>query len=576
MIIERFVEGLKSVKKTPNGYSARCPAHDDKNASLCVGTGDDGRILAKCQAGCSLSDITAAMGIKVADLFNGERNGHASKPEITETYDYTDESGKLLFQVCRFVPKDFRQRAPDGKGGWNWSLKDVRRVLHRLPKVLDAVKRGLPVLIVEGEKDVHACEKHGFVATCNPGGAGKWLDEYSETLHGADVVIIGDNDDAGRKHAELVGLKLKGIAKSIRPVTLPIGKDAFDFFSGGGTTEQLIELIDKAKPAKSFAEIVEERRFNPTLQPPTIRPVFSCGGIVTSTPGNLTSINAQVKVGKTAVVNAQIASTMPVAGADTLGFTSENPNGFAVIHFDTEQSIEDHWHGVDRMLRRAGRTIIPPWFWTYCLTGFEAIKALKAVTMTVERAAQQFKGIHSIHIDGVADLVRDVNDPEECNAFVANLHALAIDYDCPIICVLHFNPNSEKTRGHLGSQLERKSETNLRLDKDGEVTELWSEKQRRAPILKGRGPRFKWSDEAGMHVSVESGRSEKDAERIEHLVNIRDDIFSGRPSMRYAELESEVQKVTKKSEATAKRILREWVHFQLVTKSVGGLWTPTN
>ena len=125
--------------------------------------------------------------------------GNNSSPELVATYDYTDESGNLLYQTCRYQPKDFRQRRPDGKGGWINNLQGVRRVLYRLPEVLKAQT----VCVAEGEKDCDNLEKLGFVATTNPLGAGKWRDEYSETLRGKDVVVFGDvgDDDGKRREA---------------------------------------------------------------------------------------------------------------------------------------------------------------------------------------------------------------------------------------------------------------------------------------------------------------------------------------------------------------------------------------
>ena len=99
---------------------------------------------------------------------------------VVKTYDYTDVHGALLFQVVRFEPKDFRQRRPDGNGGWLWSLGDTQRVLYRLPEVAEAVASDHPIFIAEGEKDVDALMGIGVTATCNPGGAGKWRDEYSQ------------------------------------------------------------------------------------------------------------------------------------------------------------------------------------------------------------------------------------------------------------------------------------------------------------------------------------------------------------------------------------------------------------
>jgi hypothetical protein len=69
-----------------------------------------------------------------------------------ETYPYVDEEGRLLYEVVRLIPKGFRQRRPDGNGGWVWNMQSIRRVLFRLPEVRKATR----IFIVEGEKDVIA------------------------------------------------------------------------------------------------------------------------------------------------------------------------------------------------------------------------------------------------------------------------------------------------------------------------------------------------------------------------------------------------------------------------------------
>src|SRR5262249_28779596 len=189
------------------------------------------------------------------------KNDGATPFTIVVTYDYADESGAPLFQVVRLAPKTFRQRRPNGKGGWTWSLGKTRRVLYRLPEVRDAVARGRRVVIVEGEKDTDNLRELGFTATCNPGGANKWRAEYSESLRSADVVIIGDNDDAGRAHVAHVASSLHGIARRVRVLDLvkawsecqPKG-DISDWIEGGGTAEALnvlIEALPEWAPATS-------------------------------------------------------------------------------------------------------------------------------------------------------------------------------------------------------------------------------------------------------------------------------------------------------------------------------------
>ena len=101
-------------------------------------------------------------------------------PRIVEIYDYCDENGTLLFQVVRLEPKNFRQRRPDGRGGWIWNLRDVRRIPYRLPELLKAVAAGETIYIPEGEKDVDNLRALEVVATTNPGGIKKWRDDYLE------------------------------------------------------------------------------------------------------------------------------------------------------------------------------------------------------------------------------------------------------------------------------------------------------------------------------------------------------------------------------------------------------------
>jgi len=96
----------------------------------------------------------------------GIRQPAKSSSRIVSTYDYTNEDGELLYQVCRLDPKSFRQRKPDGTGGWTWSVKGVRQVLYRLPEVIAASDRG-QVFVVEGEKDADTLCSWGFYATCN-------------------------------------------------------------------------------------------------------------------------------------------------------------------------------------------------------------------------------------------------------------------------------------------------------------------------------------------------------------------------------------------------------------------------
>ena len=256
----------------------------------------------------------------------------------------------------------------------------------------------------------------------------------------------------------------------------------------------------------TFAAKLQARQFDFSTQVLEPVPRFLINGKAICTPGNLTNIIAQAKAGKTATIAAAIAAAI-CAGTgeehDTLGITASDPGSKILLHFDTEQSIYDHHQLILRALRRAGAQAPPDWLRSYALAGFSAVELRRALVIKMKDAAAS-GGIFAVIIDGTADLVVDVNDSSECNSFVAELHGLAIEHDCPIINVVHENPgqNAGKMRGHLGSQLERKAESNLRLSKQDQVTVIFSEKMRKAPILESDGPRFQWSDDAAMHVSV--------------------------------------------------------------------------
>jgi putative DNA primase/helicase len=166
------------------------------------------RLQEYCKCGKAHSDIPAPqVGAK----------GH--KREIAATYDYIDQQGDLLFQTVRHNPKAFNQRRPDGKGGWVWDLKGVRRVLYRLPELVASTKD--PVFIVEGEKDVDRLISLGQTATTNPMGAGKWSPEYNGSLEGRHVVVIPDMDSVGQRHGQTVVNRLHGTAASVRFLELP-------------------------------------------------------------------------------------------------------------------------------------------------------------------------------------------------------------------------------------------------------------------------------------------------------------------------------------------------------------------
>jgi 5S rRNA maturation endonuclease (ribonuclease M5) len=262
------------VTKAGDGWKTRCPAHNDKTPSLTITEGTDGRALLHCHRGCDIKQICAALGITEKELFPTDRRNGSARTTVA-TYPYHDVKGELLFEIVRYAPKDFRQRRPDGKGGWIWNMEGVKRVLYRLPKLVGDMEHGRPVFIVEGEKDADALVERGFCATTASGGAGKWQDSYSEVLRGADCIILPDKDERGREHADLVAGRLQGITKRLRVLELPDVngkrvKDVYDFFAAGGDVGQLQDLVDAAPEWNGHANDHRLTVRTPDLLPPVI------------------------------------------------------------------------------------------------------------------------------------------------------------------------------------------------------------------------------------------------------------------------------------------------------------------
>lgn len=248
MDAKQVAESLGGATHHGTYSTARCPSHDDNQASLSL-TDKEGKLLVKCHAGCEQSQVVEAL--KAMKLWPAPPVAiiPATRPRIVAEYNYTDEDGKVLFQALRYEPKGFKQRQPDGKGGWLWSLVGVRHVPYRLPELRAGIAANRTVLIVEGEKDVDALYGLNCVATCNAGGAGKWREEWSPIFAGAQVCIIPDNDAPGQVHAAQVAKLLLPTASKVCVALLPglsDKGDVSDWLATGGTREGLAGIVKAA------------------------------------------------------------------------------------------------------------------------------------------------------------------------------------------------------------------------------------------------------------------------------------------------------------------------------------------
>ncbi len=270
-IIQRFplsreIEktGAKLVASGANRFMVKCLFHEDGTASMSV---DDSKGLFNCfgckaagtvidlwarQRGCTPGDVLREFrngdtptgpvtlpraprveespfdgNLPTPDAIVGKPDpGPPAEKKIEKVYSYQNQFGWEVYQVIRYTPKTFRQRHQDENDKWVWSMEGVTRVLFHLPQVMKAEQ----VWVCEGEKDVETLTDLGFVATCNVGGAGKWMDAYTEALSGKEVILCGDNDKAGEEHVALVFESIAGKVKNTRQINIPKAfKDVSDY-----------------------------------------------------------------------------------------------------------------------------------------------------------------------------------------------------------------------------------------------------------------------------------------------------------------------------------------------------------
>lgn len=375
--IELIRSCLPDVRENGDTWSAKCPAHDDRKASLSVSRGDDGRVLLHCHAGCTTAAVCEAMDLRLADLFPPSNNGDGLG-RVVATYDYHDAKGTLLSQVLRYEGKDFRQRRPDGNGGWIWKLGRTPRVLYRLSELLAAGPDEC-VFVAEGEKDADRLASFGLIATCNPGGAGKWgkLSDDS-ALHNRRVAIIADKDEAGRKHAADVAMRLRNRAREIRVIELPgDGKDASDWFDAGGTVDELVQLVEAARdspvpsPPKHdrpnvFIDTEEHRVVRETIAALTADPdLYQRGGILVRVIRDRQSTDGILRCDGSATIQAMPAPNLRERMTRVATFTKLNRKGEEVAAHPAAWLVSAvearaEWDGIRHLMGVSDAPILRP------------------------------------------------------------------------------------------------------------------------------------------------------------------------------------------------------------------------
>ena len=443
--------------------------------------------------------------------------------------------------------------------------------------------KGDLLFITGGEKDVMSLTAHGFHAICF----------NSETvtipvgiIHRLSfrfkhIVLLYDVDKAGLDSSAKQELALKnyGVKRLLLPLAgTKVEKDISDFFRLGNSREDLIKLfldyLDTIYSETMSALKSCEVDFN--NPPPVAQMVVSVNDVPLGTQGNILCITGGEGTGKSNYVTALIAGAIGQSDnnkdkvMDTLGVSvCENSKRKAILFYDTEQSEVQTYKNITNLLRCCGRETMPEYLKAYCLTGMSRKERLQAIIQSMDKFHYQFRGIHMVVIDGIADLIKGANDETESIAVVEELYRLAGIYNTCIVTILHFIPSGLKLRGHLGSELQRKAAAILSIEKDTDpsVSVVKALKVRDGSPLDVPIMQFAWDKDAGMHVYLgEKPKEEKEKRKEDELVAVARDIFGRQDFITYVDLAEQIQAILDVKERTAKSYIKFMREKEIIRK----------
>jgi hypothetical protein len=181
------------------------------------------------------------------------------------------------------------------------------------------------------------------------------------------------------------------------------------------------------------------------------------------------------------------------------------------------------------------------------------------ILQSVDKFHHQFGGVHLVVIDGIGDLIGSLNDERDSINLIEELHRTAGIYQTCVLCVLHLVPNGVKLRGHLGSELQRKSSGILCIEKDEntDVSCVKALKVRSGSPLDVPLIQFAWNKELGYHTYVgEKSKDFKLQRKIEDLTSLASEVFSTNDKISYTELMNQLSETMGVTERMAKNYIK--------------------
>ena len=444
--------------------------------------------------------------------------------------------------------------------------------------------KGDILFITGGEKDVLSLHAHGFNAICFNSETAQIPESIIESLQlrFRHIILLYDADDTGVREARR---QVEHLEKyKVLNLSLPLSgtkseKDISDFFALGNGANDLKDLL-----AKMFSDMYSQTMMmlrsceidydNP---PDASKSVVAVNGVPLGTQDNLFCITGGEGTGKSNYISAILSGTLReerLSAEQTLGLEiTANPNGLAVLHYDTEQSEAQLHKNLGRTLRRASLTAVPEFYHSLYLASLSRKDRLRLIRESMDLFHHKHGGIHLMIIDGIADLIRSANDESESIAIVDEMYRLAGIYNTCIICVLHFVPNGIKLRGHIGSELQRKAAGILSIETDDnpEYSVVKAIKVRDGSPLDVPMMLFGWDKEADMHVyRGEKSKEDKEKRKIDELIAVVKEAFRNKITLSYQELCEVLMREMEIKDRTAKKYIAYMKEQRILAQDTNG------
>lgn len=280
-IYESNLQYFKISKRYGDKTQCRCPAHDDKQASLTITKGRKCTLF-YCHAGCTVDDILSAAGLDKKDTFYDKEPQRTNwrayvesreKRKIQAVYNYVSCNGSYAFTKIRLDGKKLLYGILENER-FSYGLprstpkKSLKAIYGSVKALNKAITEGKPIFIPEGEKDVDTLTKQGYTAFTY-GGVNDWQADFAELVKGADVVVFADNDIPGKAVADTILRDIQSVVKSAK-IIVPMPDipkaDISDYFQAGHTKQEFEQMINAVTENRMECDTEPQKAINKPLE----------------------------------------------------------------------------------------------------------------------------------------------------------------------------------------------------------------------------------------------------------------------------------------------------------------------